>query len=158
MVQLSNRSSLLHRYLASVQLATKVIDCETKLRATLLHELCHVATWVLPPHAAKVHASAKDRSCACVYHPFLHQPMLREHNCQVGCVVYLIIAGCSEGLVVHPRKTIANTAQPPHGPDFKRWAMAAAVAHPDLPVTTCHQYDIHVPFHYQCLNPEWEPA
>ena len=38
------------------------------------------------------------------------------------------------------------------GPDFKRWAMAASRAHPDLPVTTCHQYDIHVPFHYQCLN------
>ena len=64
LLQLSNRSSLLHRYLASVQLATKVIDCETKLRATLLHELCHVATWVLPPHAAKVQISAKDRSCA----------------------------------------------------------------------------------------------
>ena len=42
------------RYSASVQLATKVIDTEGKLRATLLHELCHVATWVLPPHVAKV--------------------------------------------------------------------------------------------------------
>lgn len=37
-----------------MQLATKVIDTEGKLRATLLHELCHVATWVLPPHVAKV--------------------------------------------------------------------------------------------------------
>ena len=44
--------------------------------------------------------------------------------------------------------------QPPHGPDFKRWAKAASEAYPDLPVTTCHQYEIHVPFHYQCLNPE----
>ena len=37
-----------------MQLAAKVIDTEAKLRATLLHELCHVATWVLPPHVAKV--------------------------------------------------------------------------------------------------------
>ncbi len=49
---------MLHRYLASVQLATKVIDSEAKLRATLLHELCHVATWVLAPHVAKVTTSA----------------------------------------------------------------------------------------------------
>ena len=42
------------RYSASVQLASKVIDTEAKLQATLLHELCHVATWVLPPHVAKV--------------------------------------------------------------------------------------------------------
>ena len=30
----------------------------------------------------------------------------------------------------------------------------ASKAYPDLLVTTCHQYEIHVPFHYQCLNPE----
>ena len=57
--QLSYGSTLLHRYLACVQLATKVIDSEAKLRATLLHELCHVATWVLPPHVAKVQISAR---------------------------------------------------------------------------------------------------
>ena len=57
--QLSNGLTLLRRYLASVQLATKVIDSEAKLRATLLHELCHVATWVLPPHVAKVQILAK---------------------------------------------------------------------------------------------------
>ena len=56
--KVSYSSPVLHRYLASVQLATKVIDSEAKLRATLLHELCHVATWVLPPHVAKVPFSA----------------------------------------------------------------------------------------------------
>ena len=80
--------------------------------------------------------------------------MLRECTCQVGCVLHLIIAVCPEDLIVHSRKTIANAAQPPHGPDFKRWATVASGAYPELPVTTCHQYDIHVPFHYQCLNPE----
>jgi hypothetical protein len=52
----------------------------------------------------------------------------------------------------HERKGLLM--QPPHGPDFKRWANIASKAYPDLPVTTCHQYEIHVPFHYQCLNPE----
>ncbi|CAL8463557.1 g3091 [Coccomyxa elongata] len=84
------------RHTARVELSSKVLDSRERLRATLLHELCHVAAWVLPPHAAK----------------------------------------------------------PPHGPAFKRWAVAAAAAHPDVPVTTCHSYDIHVPFQWQCENPE----
>jgi predicted SprT family Zn-dependent metalloprotease len=80
------------RHLAHVELSSKVIDSTERLRATLLHELCHVAAWVLPPHVAK----------------------------------------------------------PPHGPAFKRWASAAAAAYPDIPVTTCHTYDIHMPFQWQC--------
>ena len=52
------------------------------------------------------------------------------------------------------REASVPRAQPPHGPDFKRWAKAASKAYPALLVTTCHQYEIHVPFHYQCLNPE----
>ena len=43
--------------LARVELATKVLTSEARLRATLLHELCHVASWVIdgvskPPHGA----------------------------------------------------------------------------------------------------------
>eukprot|EP00753_Platysulcus_tardus_P010597 PLAT2883.1.p1 GENE.PLAT2883.1~~PLAT2883.1.p1 ORF type:complete len:390 (-),score=144.30 PLAT2883.1:71-1240(-) len=43
------------RYEAWVELATKVLDDSHKLRKTLLHELCHVAAWLLdhtrkPPH------------------------------------------------------------------------------------------------------------
>lgn len=30
-----------------IELATKVIDCEQKLRNTLAHELCHVACWII---------------------------------------------------------------------------------------------------------------
>ena len=82
-----------------MELSSKVLDSRERLRATLLHELCHVASWVLPPHAAK----------------------------------------------------------PPHGPVFKRWATAAAAAHPDVPVTTCHSYEIHIPFQWQCENPECAP-
>lgn len=40
---------------ATIELATKVIDSEEKLRSTLLHELCHAAAWLVdgahkPPH------------------------------------------------------------------------------------------------------------
>ena len=44
-----------------------MIDSEAKLRATLLHELCHVATWVLPPHVAKVQISSKAWDSARAY-------------------------------------------------------------------------------------------
>ena len=37
---------------ARVELSAKVLDTPAKLRRTLLHELCHVATWLLPPHEA----------------------------------------------------------------------------------------------------------
>jgi predicted SprT family Zn-dependent metalloprotease len=42
-------------FVARIELATKVIDTEEKLRQTLLHEMCHAAAWVLdrtckPPH------------------------------------------------------------------------------------------------------------
>lgn len=32
---------------AKIELASKVIDCESKLRNTLAHEMCHVAVWVI---------------------------------------------------------------------------------------------------------------
>jgi hypothetical protein len=40
---------------ATIELATKVIDNEERLRSTLLHEMCHAAAWLLdgqhkPPH------------------------------------------------------------------------------------------------------------
>ncbi|CAM9282923.1 unnamed protein product [Chrysoparadoxa australica] len=40
---------------AKVELSTKVVDSEDKLRSTLLHELCHAAAWLVdktakPPH------------------------------------------------------------------------------------------------------------
>ncbi|KAI9172954.1 hypothetical protein H9P43_007085 [Blastocladiella emersonii ATCC 22665] len=51
-------------YSGSVELSTKVVDSEDRLRSTLLHELCHAATWyfshsVKPPHGPLFHAWAK---------------------------------------------------------------------------------------------------
>ncbi|KAJ3368531.1 hypothetical protein GGF31_006351 [Allomyces arbusculus] len=44
-------------YLAWIELSTKVLDSELRMRSTLLHETCHVAAWLLdqtrkPPHGA----------------------------------------------------------------------------------------------------------
>lgn len=36
-----------------MELSAKVVDAPAKLRATLLHELCHVAGWLLPPHVVR---------------------------------------------------------------------------------------------------------
>ena len=50
--------------LAKVELSTKVIDDQTKLRTTLLHELIHAAVWILegvsrPPHGKEFKRWAK---------------------------------------------------------------------------------------------------
>ena len=51
------RSTGLSEYSARIELSTKVLDCAEKLEATLLHEMCHAAAWLLdhqakPPHGA----------------------------------------------------------------------------------------------------------
>ncbi|KAK9815879.1 hypothetical protein WJX72_011199 [[Myrmecia] bisecta] len=46
-----------------------------------------------------------------------------------------------------------HSAKPPHGAVFKRWAAAAMRAHPHLRITTCHNYEIHAPFQWQCTRP-----
>jgi len=82
-------------YTASVELSTKVIDCESRLKQTFCHELCHVAAWL-----------------------------------------------------------INHIAKPPHGKVFKSWAARAMEVYPDLNVSTCHTYDIHYKFRWQCKN-DW---
>ena len=47
-----------------------------------------------------------------------------------------------------------HVGKPPHGPHFKAWAAAAMEVHPHLDITTCHQYDIHFAWRWQCTNPE----
>ena len=51
------RSSGACEYHARIELSTKVLDTAEKLEATLLHEMCHAAAWLLdhcakPPHGA----------------------------------------------------------------------------------------------------------
>ena len=51
------RSSGASEYHARIELSTKVLDTAEKLEATLLHEMCHAAAWLLdhcakPPHGA----------------------------------------------------------------------------------------------------------
>ena len=82
-------------YQASVELSSKVIDSQSRLRQTLCHELCHAGAWL-----------------------------------------------------------IDHVARPPHGKVFKDWADKAMEKYPDLNVTTCHTYDIHYKFRWQCAN-DW---
>lgn len=68
---------------ATIELSTKIIDEEHRLRATLLHEMCHAAAWLVdgvskPPHGAcfrkwaiismqKVRKSAKPEWIRCCF-------------------------------------------------------------------------------------------
>ena len=47
-----------------------------------------------------------------------------------------------------------HVAKPPHGPHFKAWAAAAMTVYPYLDITTCHSYDIHFAWRWQCTNPQ----
>jgi predicted SprT family Zn-dependent metalloprotease len=46
---------------ALVELSTKVIDNETRLRSTLLHELCHAAAWIIDGIAKPAHGPCFQR-------------------------------------------------------------------------------------------------
>lgn len=45
-----------------------------------------------------------------------------------------------------------HVTKPPHGPHFKAWAAAAMKVYPHLDITTCHSYDIHFAWRWQCTN------
>lgn len=47
---------------------------------------------------------------------------------------------------------IDGVRKPPHGSHFKKWAHAVMKHYPEVEITTCHSYDIHRPFKFQCSN------
>lgn len=40
---------------AKIELSTKVIDCETRLRSTLAHEMCHILVWCIDAQFSRPH-------------------------------------------------------------------------------------------------------
>jgi predicted SprT family Zn-dependent metalloprotease len=59
-------------YQASIELSCKVVDSEYRLMNTLVHEMCHAATWLIdntskPPHGPqfKVHNTTVLALLAC---------------------------------------------------------------------------------------------
>lgn len=76
-----------------LELSSKVIDTEARLRTTLSHEMCHVAAWVV----------SKE---------------WREH----------------------------------HGAVFWAWARRFEKQVAGIKITTCHNFDVHAPFRWQCSN------
>jgi hypothetical protein len=58
----------LHR--ARIELSTKVLDCEARLRNTLAHEMCHATVWILHRTSAQPHGplfQAWGRRCEAVH-------------------------------------------------------------------------------------------
>ncbi|WIA35546.1 hypothetical protein OEZ86_003971 [Tetradesmus obliquus] len=87
------KASRQERIPVRLELSTKVLDCEARLRTTLAHEMCHVAAW----------AASKEYA---------------QH----------------------------------HGPAFWAWARRVEARLPGIKVTTCHSYEVHAPFRWQCAN------
>eukprot|EP01062_Namystynia_karyoxenos_P066929 TRINITY_DN60845_c0_g1_i1.p1 TRINITY_DN60845_c0_g1~~TRINITY_DN60845_c0_g1_i1.p1 ORF type:complete len:554 (+),score=118.59 TRINITY_DN60845_c0_g1_i1:85-1746(+) len=77
---------------ALIELSCKVLDSEERLRATLLHEMCHAAAWI-----------------------------------------------------------IDGVSKPPHGAAFCRWARQAMAA-TGMRITVCHNYQVHRPIVYRCVE------
>jgi hypothetical protein len=42
-----------------------------------------------------------------------------------------------------------------HGPAFWAWARRFEARVPGIKVTTCHNYEVHAPFRWQCANNRW---
>jgi germ cell nuclear acidic protein len=47
---------------------------------------------------------------------------------------------------------IDHVRKPPHGRVFKRWARKVQQVYPNIPVSTCHDYEIFFKFRYRCTN------
>eukprot|EP00775_Hariotina_reticulata_P008588 gene8588-8770_t len=83
----SIKSSREERVPVRLELSTKVLDCEARLRTTLAHEMCHVAAWAVSRE-------------------------FKQH----------------------------------HGPAFWSWAHRFESRVPGIKISTCHSYEVHVPF------------
>jgi predicted SprT family Zn-dependent metalloprotease len=42
-----------------------------------------------------------------------------------------------------------------HGSVFWEWAHRFEALVPDIKITTCHNFDVHAPFRWQCSNYRW---
>ena len=47
---------------------------------------------------------------------------------------------------------IDGTRKPPHGQSFWKWASICSANIPGAVVTTCHSYQIHKPFQFECVD------
>ncbi|CAN0437826.1 unnamed protein product, partial [Discosporangium mesarthrocarpum] len=53
---------------------------------------------------------------------------------------------------------VDHASKPPHGERFWMWARKAMAAHPGVPVTTCHSYNIHYKHRFACAGTGEERA
>lgn len=47
---------------------------------------------------------------------------------------------------------VDHAAKPPHGAAFQKWVRRFGSVRPDLNITTCHSYEVHFAFRWQCTN------
>ncbi|KAH0479285.1 MAG: hypothetical protein KVP17_000392 [Porospora cf. gigantea B] len=65
---------------ATIELSVKVLDNREKLRKTLLHEMCHVAQWLLDGEMRPPHGDAFQRWASIASRTFPHYRVTTTHN------------------------------------------------------------------------------
>ena len=109
---------------ARIELATKVLDNEMRLRDTLLHELCHVAAWLL--NGCGLSGALK----CCTLKVKKNRNEYSRHK----------------PYIIHNIGT-------PHGTHFKYWAAIARKTYPNMTgFDKCHNYAIHKKWRWRCVN------
>ena len=69
--------------IAVIELSCKVIDDETRLRSTLLHEMCHAAAWVLDDVAKPAHGSCFQKWAKRASHAIPDISVTTTHNYEI---------------------------------------------------------------------------
>ncbi|KAJ3363659.1 hypothetical protein GGF32_003695 [Allomyces javanicus] len=96
-------------YLAWIELSTKVLDSELRMRSTLLHETCHVAAWLLdqtrkPPHGATFQKWG-DRATRA----FPALPVTRCHLFEIHFKYTYVCTECNEVAAKRHSKSLDTT-------------------------------------------------
>ena len=69
---------------ATIQLSTKVIDSEDKLRTSLCHEMCHAATWLINGVSTPPHGDAFQGWAAAAMHRWPDLKIKTCHNYEIN--------------------------------------------------------------------------
>lgn len=87
---------------------------------------------------------------ACCKHPHTH-PRKLHHMQVLDCEARLRSTLAHEMCHV-AAWAVSREFKQHHGPAFWAWARRFEGRVPDIKVTTCHSYDVHAPFRWQCSN------
>ncbi|WIA15345.1 hypothetical protein OEZ85_002010 [Tetradesmus obliquus] len=150
------KASRQERIPVRLELSTKVLDCEAWLRTTLAHEAsalqlvleCEARLRTTLAHFMFVMPHVLDCE-ARLRTTLAHFMFVMPHV--LDCEARLRTTLAHEMCHVAAWAVSKEYAQH-HGPAFWAWARRVEARLPGIKVTTCHSYEVHAPFRWQCAN------